>query len=81
MKVTVVGMGHVGQVAAAGLATAGHDVLGVDIDRQRVRALQNGETPIFEPGLQERLSGRHPARQSSGSCTMRTSRSAWETSC
>ena len=53
MKVTVVGLGPVGQVAAAGLAKAGHDVLGVDIDRQRVSALQSGETPIFEPGLHE----------------------------
>ena len=53
MKVTVVGMGHVGQVAAAGLATEGHDVLGVDISRQTVSALRSGETPIFEPGLQE----------------------------
>ena len=53
MKVTVVGLGPVGQVAAAGLAKAGHDVLGVDIDRQRVAALQSGDTPIFEPGLHE----------------------------
>ena len=46
-------MGHVGQVPAAGLATEGHDVLGVDISRQTVSALRSGETPIFEPGLQE----------------------------
>ena len=53
MKVTIVGLGPVGQVAAAGLAKAGHDVLGVDINRQRVSALQSGDTPIFEPGLNE----------------------------
>ncbi len=53
MKVTVIGLGHVGQVAAAALAKSGHDVLGVDISRQRVSALQGGETPIFEPGLRE----------------------------
>ena len=53
MKVTVVGLGPVGQVAAAGLANAGHDVLGVDISRQRICALQGGEAPIFEPGLHD----------------------------
>ena len=65
MKVTVVGLGPVGQVAAAGLAKAGHDVLGVDIDRQRVSALQGGETPIFEPGLQELI------REASGAAKLR----------
>ena len=59
MKVTIVGLGPVGQVAAAGLAKAGHDVLGVDINRQRVSALQSGETSIFEPGLHELI---HEAR-------------------
>jgi UDPglucose 6-dehydrogenase len=53
LKVTVVGLGPVGQVAAAGLAKAGHDVLGVDISRQRICALQGGEAPIFEPGLHD----------------------------
>lgn len=53
MKVTVVGLGHVGQVAAATLAKSGHDVLGVDISQHRVISLQGCETLIFEPGLQE----------------------------
>ena len=39
MMTTVIGLGHVGTVAAAGLASAGHDVLGVDVDRQRVAQL------------------------------------------
>ena len=55
MKITVIGLGYVGAVAAAGLAAAGHQVLGVDIDRTRVRSLSLGTTPIYEPGLQPRI--------------------------
>ena len=42
---TVIGLGHVGTVAAAGLASAGHDVLGVDVDRQRVAQLGTWTPP------------------------------------
>ena len=55
MKITVVGLGHVGIVAAAGLAIAGHDVLGVDVDSERAALLQDGRLPFYEPGLPERL--------------------------
>ena len=55
MKITVVGLGHVGTVAAAGFASAGHDVLAVDIDRDRVGALQEGCVPFHEPGLERRV--------------------------
>ncbi|MBI4305709.1 MAG: UDP-glucose/GDP-mannose dehydrogenase family protein [Chloroflexi bacterium] len=51
MKVTVIGLGYVGSVAAAGLAAAGHDVVGVDIDRARVKAFTAGRVPIYEPDL------------------------------
>ena len=43
-------------VAASGLASAGCDVLGVDIDRERVDALRQGNLPFYEPGLKERVS-------------------------
>ena len=55
MKITVIGLGYVGAVAASGLAAAGHDVLGIDIDRQRVDALQSGVAPVYEFGLNERV--------------------------
>ena len=55
MKITVVGLGYVGTVAATGLTMAGHEVLAVDINRERVDALSGGKLPFFEPGLQERL--------------------------
>ena len=51
MKITVVGLGCVGAVAAAGLALAGHDVLAVDINLERVGALKGGQSWSYEPGL------------------------------
>ncbi|CAI8032948.1 UDP-glucose 6-dehydrogenase [Geodia barretti] len=55
MKITVVGLGYVGTVAAAALAGAGHDVLGIDIDRSRTDMLGAGCVPMYEPGLEERI--------------------------
>ena len=52
MKITVVGLGYVGTVAAAGLAGAGHDVLGIDIDQRRIDMLGAGCVPMYEPGLE-----------------------------
>ena len=53
MNITVIGLGYVGTVAAAGFASVGHDVLGVDIDRVRVQELKSGNLPLYEPGLEE----------------------------
>ena len=51
MKVTIFGTGYVGLVTGACLADAGHEVLCVDVDPAKVESLQQGEIPIFEPGL------------------------------
>jgi UDPglucose 6-dehydrogenase len=51
MKVTVFGTGYVGLVQGAVLADVGHDVVCVDVDTQKVAALQAGRIPIHEPGL------------------------------
>ena len=53
MKITVIGLGYVGTVAASCLADLGHDVTGVDLDPNRVSTLQSGQMPIYEPGLEE----------------------------
>ena len=52
MKVTVIGTGYVGLVTGACLAEAGNDVFCLDIDEAKVRLLDQGRIPIFEPGLE-----------------------------
>ena len=56
MKIGVVGLGHVGLVSAACLAHVGHDVVGVDSQKERVERLKGGRLPFFEPGLEELVS-------------------------
>ncbi len=61
MRVTVAGSGYVGLVAGACLADTGNDVIGYDIDAAKVEALNNGNIPIFEPGLAELVVQNHEA--------------------
>ncbi|HEU5241117.1 MAG TPA: nucleotide sugar dehydrogenase [Ornithinibacter sp.] len=51
MKVAIFGLGYVGTVTAAGLASQGHDVIGVDVERSKVAAINQGESPVVEPGV------------------------------
>ena len=53
MKIAVVGSGYVGLVAGACLAENGNEVVCVDKDPAKVRSLQRGKIPIYEPGLEE----------------------------
>ena len=53
MKIAVVGSGYVGLVAGACLAENGNEVICVDKDPAKIRALQRGRVPIYEPGLEE----------------------------
>lgn len=53
MKVTVIGTGYVGLVSGTCLAEVGNDVLCLDIDPEKIRILEEGGIPIFEPGLQD----------------------------
>lgn len=53
MKITVVGTGYVGLVSGTCLAEVGNDVLCLDVDPNKIRILQEGGIPIFEPGLQD----------------------------
>ena len=52
---TVFGTGYLGATHAACMAEMGHDVLGVDVDPQKIQALSEGRVPFFEPGLPEIL--------------------------
>jgi len=53
MKITVVGTGYVGLVSGACMAEVGNDVLCLDLDKEKIRILEEGGIPIFEPGLLE----------------------------
>ena len=53
MKIAVFGLGYVGTVTAACLATKGHDVWGVDPESSKVAMVASGVSPVVEPGLGE----------------------------
>lgn len=53
MKIAVIGVGYVGLVTGACFADLGNDVWCVDVDVQKIKGLQQGDIPIYEPGLKE----------------------------
>ena len=59
--VSVFGLGYVGSVTAACLASKGHSVIGVDTSRAKVKQLNAGHSPIVEPGMKELLEQSHKA--------------------
>jgi UDPglucose 6-dehydrogenase len=53
MRVCVIGTGYVGLVTGACLAHIGHEVICIDNNEAKVKLMQSGQSPIFEPGLSE----------------------------
>ena len=54
-KISIIGTGYVGLVAGVCLADFGNNIINVDIDQEKIKQLKNGEVPIYEPGLKDRL--------------------------
>ena len=52
MKIAVVGTGYVGLVTGTCLAETGNQVICVDINEKKVKMMQEGKLPIYEPGLE-----------------------------
>jgi UDPglucose 6-dehydrogenase len=55
MRISVIGCGYLGAVHAASMAELGHDVVGIDVDRPKIEALQRAKAPFYEPGFEELL--------------------------
>ena len=55
MKLSVIGCGYVGLVSGVCFADAGHDVICIDNNPEKINSLQNNKVPIYEPGLEELL--------------------------
>ena len=55
MKISVVGTGYVGLVVGTCLAETGNEVICVDVDQEKIALLNEGRSPLFEPGLSEMI--------------------------
>ena len=55
MKISVIGCGYLGAVHAASMAELGHDVIGIDVDHNRIESLASGVAPFHEPGIDDLL--------------------------
>ncbi|MEU4426772.1 UDP-glucose/GDP-mannose dehydrogenase family protein [Actinoplanes sp. NPDC024001] len=54
-RLTVIGTGYLGATHAICMAVMGYEVIGVDVDLNKIEKLNSGEVPFFEPGLPEML--------------------------
>jgi UDPglucose 6-dehydrogenase len=59
MRIAVVGLGKLGAPLAAVLASKGNEVVGIDVNPEAVRLLNEGRAPVDEPGLQDRVTASH----------------------
>src|SRR3954451_25473738 len=55
MRISVIGCGYLGAVHAASMAEIVQDVVGIDVDRPKIQALQQAKAPFYEPGFEDLL--------------------------
>jgi len=55
MRISIFGLGYVGAVCAGCLSARGHEVIGVDVSQTKIDLINQGKSPIVEPGLAELL--------------------------
>lgn len=68
LRVAVLGLGYVGTVTAAGLASQGHHVIGVDVDERKVDMIRNGRSPLVEPGVDDLIADAVAAGRLEATC-------------
>lgn len=61
MRISIFGMGYVGAVSGACFAQMGHDVIGVDVNRDKIDLINAGASPVVEEGLAELMAEGHRA--------------------
>jgi UDPglucose 6-dehydrogenase len=59
MRISVIGCGYVGAVTGACLGALGHEIVFVDIDWEKIEAINSARSPVFEPGLDELIARNH----------------------
>jgi UDPglucose 6-dehydrogenase len=57
LKISVIGTGYLGATHAACMSHLGFEVVGIDVDPEKIQSLASGTIPFYEPGLQELLQG------------------------
>lgn len=72
MKISVIGCGYLGAVHAACMAQLGHEVVGIDVDKEKIAGLADGKAPFYEPELEDLLG----SLQKTGRLTFTTDLSA-----
>ena len=75
MKIGVFGLGYVGATTMACLAEIGHDIVGVDVNPDKVKLIQSGNCPVVEPGLAGLLAKHVQNRKISATIFIRVCRS------
>jgi len=55
MRIAILGSGYVGLVTGVCFADKGHKIYSIDVDIEKVKKINSGKIPIFEPGLEEML--------------------------
>ena len=68
MKINVFGLGYVGSVSAACLAAGGHEVVGIDIDRNKIDTINRGDSIVIEQDLPELISRTVASGKAAGRC-------------
>ena len=55
LKVSVIGTGYLGATHAACMSSMGHEVIGIDVDSEKIAELNSGKVPFYEPDLEDML--------------------------